>query len=84
MAAGVDVRERLLAFHAAHYSAGTMRLVVLGKESLDALERLVVGLFAAIPNKATPTHAHAQSSPSNGSSACATFFYKFSRRSVLS
>ena len=36
--AGIDLRDALLAFHAAHYSANVMRLVVLGKEPLEELE----------------------------------------------
>ena len=35
---GFAVREALRAFHATHYHAGAMQLVVLGRESLDELQ----------------------------------------------
>lgn len=37
LAKGVNVRQKLLDFHAAHYSASRMTLAVLGKESIDTL-----------------------------------------------
>jgi insulysin len=46
------VRDELLAFYDKHYSANVMRLVVLGAESLDELESLVVPMFSPVPNKA--------------------------------
>lgn len=49
-AAGVDVRAALLAFHAQHYSASRMALVVCGREGLDELEGMVSERFAAIKN----------------------------------
>ena len=48
---GSSVRDDLLAFYDKHYSANVMRLVVLGAESLDELESLVVPMFSTIPNK---------------------------------
>ena len=48
---GVDIRQALLDFHAEHYSANTMRLVVLGRESLDELQQLAVDMFSPIENK---------------------------------
>jgi len=47
---GVDIREQLLEFHSAYYSANLMRLCVLGREPLDELEAMVRELFSAIPN----------------------------------
>ncbi len=44
------VRDELIRFYKTHYSADVMRLVVLGPESLDQLESLVVPLFSAVPN----------------------------------
>jgi secreted Zn-dependent insulinase-like peptidase len=44
------VREELLAFYERHYSANQMTLVVLGRESLDALEAMVVPRFADVRN----------------------------------
>ncbi len=47
------VREDLLKFYETHYSANLMRLVVLGRESLDELEDLVTDMFSAVPNAET-------------------------------
>lgn len=49
--AGIDVRERLLAFHAKHYSANLMRLVIIGREPLDDLQRMVEEMFVAVEDK---------------------------------
>ena len=48
---GIDLRSELLAFHARYYSANVMKLVVLGKEGLPELERLVRTYFSPIENK---------------------------------
>ncbi len=45
------VRDELLAFYERHYSANAMRLVVMGSESLDALEALVAPMFTPVPNR---------------------------------
>jgi len=47
---GSTVRSELLAFYEKHYSANAMRLVVLGSQSLDELEALVVPIFSPVPN----------------------------------
>ena len=39
---GVDIREQLLEFHSKYYSANLMRLVVLGREPLDALVTIAI------------------------------------------
>ena len=46
---GVDLREALRAFHATHYHATAMRLVVLGRESLDELQAMCARFFGDIP-----------------------------------
>lgn len=46
-----SLREQLMQLHDTWYSANIMTLVVLGKESLDDLQTIVAGRFAAIPNK---------------------------------
>ena len=51
---GVDVRQEFINFHDKHYSANRMKLVVLGKESLDTLEEWVGDLFAGVHNKDLP------------------------------
>lgn len=48
---GLNLREELIAFHKRYYSANVMKLVVLGKQSLDDLEIMVTEVFSAIPNK---------------------------------
>ncbi|BFF98691.1 insulin-degrading enzyme [Drosophila madeirensis] len=47
----VDVREELLKFHKEWYSANIMCLAVIGKESLNELESMVMEKFSEIENK---------------------------------
>lgn len=47
----MDVRQKFMDFHAKHYSANRMKLVVLGRESLDELEEWAADLFAGVRNK---------------------------------
>ncbi|KAI9783379.1 MAG: Insulinase (Peptidase M16) [Geoglossum umbratile] len=51
---GIDVREEFMKFHEREYSANRMKLVVLGRESLDQLEAWVVELFSEVRNKDLP------------------------------
>lgn len=53
-AKGINVREKFIEFHAKHYSANLMKLVVLGREPIDLLEKWVVEIFSAVPNKNLP------------------------------
>lgn len=53
-ARGIDVRAKFMEFHEKHYSANRMKLVVLGRESLDVLEGWAADLFAGIRNKDLP------------------------------
>ena len=48
---GVDIRKRFIEFHETHYSANRMKLVVLGRESLQELESWAQELFSDVPNK---------------------------------
>lgn len=48
---GATVRDDMLAFYEAHYSAHLMNLVVLGKESLDELEAMVRPRFSTVPQR---------------------------------
>ena len=48
-----SLRDALLAFYRAHYSANRMTLSVLGRESIAELETLVRQKFSAISSKAT-------------------------------
>lgn len=51
---GVKIRDEFIRFYEQHYSANRMKLVVLGRESLDELEEWVVELFSEIKNKDLP------------------------------
>ena len=44
------IRDELIRFYKANYSANVMRLVVLGTEPLDQLESMVTPLFSAVPD----------------------------------
>lgn len=48
---GINVRDKFVEFHDKHYSANRMKLVVLGREPLDVLQKWVVELFSGIENK---------------------------------
>ncbi len=48
---GINVREELLAFHEKWYSSNIMSLCVLGKDSLEDLETMVLDIFARVENK---------------------------------
>jgi insulysin len=48
---GIDVRQAFMQFHEKYYSANRMKLVVLGRESLDTLQEWVADLFAGVKNK---------------------------------
>lgn len=55
-ASGINVRDKFIEFHAKHYSANRMKLVVLGREPLDDLQKWVVELFSPVVNKNLPTN----------------------------
>ncbi|MEO1079789.1 MAG: insulinase family protein [Pseudomonadota bacterium] len=50
---GDPIREDLLDFYEEFYSANLMRLTVVGRESLDALQNMVESRFGAVPNRKT-------------------------------
>jgi insulysin len=54
IARGVKIRDEFMKFHSKHYSANRMKLVVLGRESLDTLEEWVEEIFSQVPNKDLP------------------------------
>ncbi|KAH8339171.1 hypothetical protein KR074_006440, partial [Drosophila pseudoananassae] len=61
----IDVRDELLKFHKQWYSANIMCLAVIGKESLDELETMVMEKFSEIENKNVdvpdwPRHPYAE------------------------
>jgi insulysin len=51
---GVEVRQKFIEFYERHYSSNRMKLVVLGRESLDELETWVSELFSEVKNKDLP------------------------------
>ncbi|KKZ60738.1 insulysin [[Emmonsia] crescens] len=51
---GINVRDEFIRFYETNYSANRMKLVVLGRESLDELEGWVAELFADVKNKDLP------------------------------
>ncbi|KAH5216199.1 hypothetical protein HBI62_168920 [Parastagonospora nodorum] len=51
IARGVKIRDEFIKFHSTNYSANRMKLVVLGRESLDTLEEWVEEIFKKVPNK---------------------------------
>lgn len=51
---GIKIREKFIEFYEKHYSANRMKLVLLGKESLDELEQWVEELFSGVKNKDLP------------------------------
>jgi insulysin len=50
-AAGLDMRELLLDFHAKYYSSNTMKVCIYGKATLDAQQAWAEKKFGAIVNK---------------------------------
>ncbi|KAI5707248.1 hypothetical protein M8J75_016018 [Diaphorina citri] len=52
---GIDVRNELLKFHNKWYSSNIMGLAILGKESLDELEKYAVDKFKDVKNKNVTT-----------------------------
>jgi insulysin len=56
-ARGLNVRDALIGFYEGKYSANLMKLVILGPQPLNVLEKLAVDLFAHVPNKNLP-HDH--------------------------
>jgi insulysin len=51
---GINVRDKFIDFHGKHYSANRMKLVVLGREPLDLLQKWVEEFFAAVEDKNLP------------------------------
>ncbi|KAM0526284.1 hypothetical protein ACHAPS_004017 [Verticillium nonalfalfae] len=62
-AKGINVREKFMEFHDKHYSANRMKLVVLGRESLDVLEGWVSEFFAGVSNKNLPQNRWESEAP---------------------
>ncbi|KAF8425470.1 Metalloenzyme, LuxS/M16 peptidase-like protein [Tirmania nivea] len=54
-ARGINVRDEFLKFHAKYYSANEMKLVVVGREDLDTMQKWVVEMFSEVKNKNLPS-----------------------------
>ncbi|KAL4892080.1 Metalloenzyme, LuxS/M16 peptidase-like protein [Aspergillus ambiguus] len=54
MKRGLEVRSEFIKFYEKHYSSNRMKLVVLGRESLDDMEQWVTELFSGVKNKDLP------------------------------
>ncbi|KAG9014054.1 Insulinase (Peptidase M16) [Tulasnella sp. JGI-2019a] len=61
--AGRETRRRLVEWWEGQYCASRMKLVVLGKESVDELSQMAVKLFSAVPNRSLPAPPMFDSSP---------------------
>ncbi|KAK1138814.1 metalloprotease [Aspergillus melleus] len=73
---GVDVRSEFIKFYEKHYSANRMKLVVLGRESLDEMEQWVGELFAGVKNKDLPQNRWDDVQPWLPSDMCKQIFAK--------
>ena len=73
---GVDIREAFMQFHSRHYSANLMKLVVLGRESLDQLELWVGDLFDGVKNKDLPQNRWDGVQPYSGNEVLTQVFAK--------
>ncbi|KAF2858589.1 a-pheromone processing metallopeptidase-like protein Ste23 [Piedraia hortae CBS 480.64] len=51
---GVVIRDEFINFYQTHYSANRMKLAVLGRESLDELQKWTEELFSNVKNKNLP------------------------------
>lgn len=54
LARGIKIRDEFIKFYETHYSANRMKLVVLGRESLEQLQEWVESLFSAVKNTDLP------------------------------
>ncbi|KAG8889415.1 Insulinase (Peptidase M16) [Tulasnella sp. 332] len=61
--AGRETRRRLVKWWEGQYCASRMKLVVLGKGSIDELSEMAVKLFSGVPNRSLPPSPLIDSSP---------------------
>ena len=55
---GVDVMAELNQFYKTHYISQNMKLVVMGNEKLDNLEKMVAYSFGSIPSSSSSTSSY--------------------------
>ncbi|KAG6291418.1 hypothetical protein E4U46_001099 [Claviceps purpurea] len=73
---GINVRDKFIEFHDKHYSANRMKLVVLGREPLDVLQKWTFELFSGIENKNLPPNKWEDEAPFRQSDLCTQCFAK--------
>ncbi|TFB05329.1 Putative zinc protease [Trichoderma ghanense] len=73
---GINVRDKFIEFHAKHYSANRMKLVILGREPLDVLQKWTVEFFSDIVNKNLPPNRWTEEPPFRESDIGVQFFAK--------
>ncbi|KAJ5223283.1 Peptidase M16 core [Penicillium chermesinum] len=73
---GLDIRSEFIRFYEKHYSANRTKLVVLGRESLDTLERWVAELFSDVENKDLPQNRWDHVQPFSEADMCTQVFAK--------
>ena len=55
VARGINVRDEFIKFHEKYYSSNEMKLVILGREDLDTLQKWVIEMFSEVKNKDLPS-----------------------------
>ncbi|KAK5990278.1 Insulin-degrading enzyme [Cladobotryum mycophilum] len=75
-ARGVNVRDKFIEFHDKHYSANRMKLVILGREPLDVLQKWALEFFSGIVNKNLPPNRWANEVPFRDSEIGVQWFAK--------
>lgn len=73
---GLEIRSEFIRFYEKHYSANRTKLVVLGRESLDTLERWVGELFSDVENKDLPQNRWDHVQPFGEADMCTQVFAK--------
>jgi insulysin len=73
---GLNVRDEFIKFYETHYSSNRMKLVVLGRESLDEMEQWVGDLFAGVKNKDLPQNRWDGVQPWSADDMCKQVFAK--------
>ncbi|KAI9676006.1 MAG: Insulinase (Peptidase M16) [Caeruleum heppii] len=73
---GVEIRQEFIKFYQKHYSANRMKLVVLGRESLDQLEGWVVKLFSNVKNQNLPQNRWDDAQPLTEKELLTQYFAK--------
>ncbi|KAE8167024.1 Metalloenzyme, LuxS/M16 peptidase-like protein [Aspergillus tamarii] len=73
---GLNVRDEFIKFYEKHYSSNRMKLVVLGRETLDEMEKWVGDLFAGVKNKDLPQNRWDDAQPWLADDMCKQVFAK--------